>query len=308
MQRALDAQLAVIGERQHSVFSRYQALEAGFTDGNIRYRLGTGRWVAVDRGVYAIAGAALSWESRVMARLLRAPTGSAAGLRTASRLWKAIPDYAGEVEILVPHGSHHRQGRYRQAVRLGAGDVRRLGPIRLTSPGRTLVDLAGILPSTQLEAALDEFVALRLISVHAVRRYIADRGLGRRRGVGSLRELLDDREKGIPQKELERRFIRFVRRQGLPEPVRQQPEGSRFIDFAYPQRMIAIEVDGFISRGTPRALRRDVNRQNEIVLAGWTILRFTWDDVTKNPDYVAGTILTALTKAGYGRRPAPIRS
>jgi very-short-patch-repair endonuclease len=197
----------------------------------------------------------------------------------------------------VPSGSHRRNGNVKIAKSLGPRDVRRLGPIRVTAPARTLVDLAGDLRPVELEAALDEFFALRLISVNAVRRYIADRALVHRPGVGNLRELLDDRTKGIPQKELERRLMRLVKTYRLPDPVRQRPTGSYRADFAYPKPMILIEVDGWNSPGTPRALDGDLRRQNALVLEGWTILRFTWKQVTEAPDGLAAIIRASLSAA-----------
>jgi very-short-patch-repair endonuclease len=61
--------------------------------------------------------------------------------------------------------------------------------------------------------------------------------------------------------------------------------------------MIAIELDGIETHGTSTALRSDDLRQNEIVLRGWRVLRFTWEEVTKHPDRVAATIRSALRGA-----------
>jgi very-short-patch-repair endonuclease len=177
-------------------------------------------------------------------------------------------------------------------------DVRQIGPIRVTSPARTLVDVAGVVTPNELESALDEFVGLRLISVNAVANYVADRRLEHRPGAGRLRELLEDRRNGVPQKELERRFLRLVKKYRLPSPIRQKPSGRSKIDFAYPELMIAIEVDGWNTHGTPRALDSDLDRQNGLVLHRWRVLRFTWKQVTQRPDEVAATIRAALRPSG----------
>jgi very-short-patch-repair endonuclease len=62
--------------------------------------------------------------------------------------------------------------------------------------------------------------------------------------------------------------------------------------------MIAIEVDGWNTHGTPRALDSDLDRQNGLVLRGWRVLRFTWKQVTQRPDEVAATIRAALRASG----------
>jgi very-short-patch-repair endonuclease len=177
---------------------------------------------------------------------------------------------------------------------LGRGDVRRIGPIAVTCPARTLVDLAATVQVRQLEAAVDRALTRGISSLAAVDRYIADRRLAHRPGVGRLRRLIADRTEGVPSEELEREFLRLVRRVRLPKPVRQQPQGRFRIDFAYPDLLIAIEVDGWNSHGTPAALAADLKRQNALVLRGWTILRFTWRQLIDMPDDVAATIRTAL--------------
>ncbi len=98
---------------------------------------------------------------------------------------------------------------------------------------------------------------------------------------------------------------RLCRDHGLPEPVGQHEvrHGRRFVGrvgFAYPDVSLAIEVDGYEFHGSLGAFRHDRARQNELVAAGWTVLRFTWHDVTQRPERVVGSIrcvLGALTDA-----------
>ena len=56
-----------------------------------------------------------------------------------------------------------------------------------------------------------------------------------------------------------------------------------YIDFAYPEVMLAIEVDGYEQRASTESLAYDNNRANQLVLAGWTILRFGWERVVNDP-------------------------
>ena len=66
------------------------------------------------------------------------------------------------------------------------------------------------------------------------------------------------------------------------------------MDFAYPDVRLAIEVDGFGVHGTPRAMAKDFVRQNGLVPYGWRVLRFTWRQVTQEPEMVAAAIRAAL--------------
>jgi len=98
-------------------------------------------------------------------------------------------------------------------------------------------------------------------------------------------------------------MARIFDRYGLPRARFQYEvyEDDVFIarpDFAYPELLIAIEVDGWDIHGTPEAMRLDFERQNDLEELGWTVLRFTWYDVTRRPKYVAARIAKVLRRRG----------
>jgi very-short-patch-repair endonuclease len=102
---------------------------------------------------------------------------------------------------------------------------------------------------------------------------------------------------------LEFRFHIGPARHGLPayryqHEVRMGPK-TYYIDFAYPEVLLAIEVDGYQQRAAKEFLAYDNYRANQLVLAGWTILRFTWDRVLGDPAGVAAEILLKLGQLGY---------
>ena len=175
-------------------------------------------------------------------------------------------------------------------------DIRTVQGIRATGPNRTLVDSAGTLNSDEVEAALDTALFRGLTSVKALQRYIRERRLEHRPGVGRLRSMLADRVDGTSHSELERIFFRKLKASKLPMPTRQFQVGDKFIDISYPEKHVIIELDGAGSRFTAASLRDDRRRQNEVVLAlpGWTLLRFTWDDVVNNWPDVEATLRRML--------------
>ena len=71
-------------------------------------------------------------------------------------------------------------------------------------------------------------------------------------------------------------------------------------DLAWPSRRILVEADGVEPHERPQALLRDRRRQNDLVRAGYTVLRFTWADTWRR-GYIAATIRHALA----GRRVVP---
>lgn len=102
----------------------------------------------------------------------------------------------------------------------------------------------------------------------------------------------------VTESELESLLLRIVIAAGLPSPVPQLrvhiSDTIYRLDFAYPEQRIAIEGDGFGFHSDRRAFESDRSRQNDLVLAGWLVLRFTWRQIVHEPDLVAARIRAAL--------------
>ena len=166
--------------------------------------------------------------------------------------------------------------------------------LRVTSSERTLVDMATEVREAVVDDALESAIRLG----HTTAAHVLEH-LDGRPGTAVVRELLARRGVGRPRGSvLEGVFLRLVRRAGLPEPVRQHPvptpDTTYYIDFAYPDRRVAIEVDGRDVHSRREVFDSDRRRQNYLVLLGWTILRFSWSDVTKHPESVLSSLLQAL--------------
>ena len=94
---------------------------------------------------------------------------------------------------------------------------------------------------------------------------------------------------------------------GLAEPVLHFKvfDGDRFVaevDLAYPDLRIAIELDGRVHLQED-VWERDQPRQNDLVLLGWTVLRFSWARFVKDPDRVIAEIRAAVAAARRTRQP-----
>lgn len=309
---SMDRQMALVAGTQLGLLTHRQTIDAGLTDEGIQWRLDTGRWRRVHRGVYAVAGAPHSWEQDVLAACLAAGAGAVTSHRSAAVLWELDGVSRDVVEISVPRPLTHR---LRGVVVHRSTDIDRTTPavragIGVTSPMRTLVDLGAVVPPWIVERGLDHALSRRLVTVVGLRRELDIVARKGRRGAGVLRALLDERSDCHlgPESVLEARMLRLCRDHGLPVPVCQFEVrlGQRLlgrVDFAVPHLRLAIEVDGYEHHSTLAAFQRDRVRQNDLVAAGWTVLRFTWDDVTRRPEKVAAAIqrvLGALIRALHG--------
>ena len=290
-----DECIGAIAAGQHGVITRAQCRRAGLTAHAIAHRRGSGRWVDLHRGVYAISGTPLTAHQRIIAAVFSLGPRAVASATTAAWLHEVIDEPPSSVHVSLPPGQHRRarRGLVITEAPLRRADIQRVCNIPVTRIDRTIVDIAGVIPIARLEAALDAALVRRMTTVSKLRTYVHERHLAHRRGARALRELLDDRATGVPESELERAFLRRVRASGLPMPIRQHRIGERRIDFAFLAQRIAIELDG-LRHHTASAFRRDRRRQNELVLLGWTPLRFTWDDVTREWSTVHRTLTLAL--------------
>jgi very-short-patch-repair endonuclease len=292
-------------DAQYGLFTLDQALVSGMNRTTVYRRAGLGRYVREHPRVFAFAGLPESWQRLVLSARLAAGQEAVASHRSAARLWGLIDASEDIVEITVPCNQRPRLSGvtvHRSAdLQAEHTTVRRRIPV--TNPLRTMVDLASVLKPDAVEDALDAGLAYpSLFSVRAVeamRSRLAQHGRAR---TGVLRQVLRERALGdaVSDSKLEGRMAELLRRAGLPAAVFHYaictPAGVFLaeVDFAYPDIKLAIEVDGFGVHGTPRAMAKDFVRQNGLVPYGWRVLRFTWRQVTRQPEMVAAAIRVAL--------------
>ena len=74
------------------------------------------------------------------------------------------------------------------------------------------------------------------------------------------------------------------------------------VDLAYPELRIAIEIDGKVHL-QPEVRERDLPRQNDLVLLGWTVLRFTWTRYTTRPASVVAEVRAGSRRRAGGDPP-----
>jgi very-short-patch-repair endonuclease len=280
-----------LAARQFGLITRQQLRDLDVAPRTISYRAAAGHLRTIHPGVYTVPGAPSSWEQSVMAALLACGEHSAVCGPSAARLWK-FDRFAAvkSVCVLVPYtcGTSPRGVTVQRTRSLLSRDVVRHGNLRVTTVERTLVDLAGIMGFEALEDVLDEALRRSFTSITKLARRVALAGQGVR-GIANLRRLLRARTGVRPRgSTLESRFFRRLRRAGVRLPISQfelRDEDGLFVgflDFAYPDEMLAIEIDG--SGHLSRKVReRDLVRQNKIVLEDWRILRFTDTRVDFDP-------------------------
>lgn len=277
--RGLDAALAALAGRQHGVVARRQLQALGLGDDAIDLRLRRGRLHAVHRGVYAVGHRVLSRDATFMAAVLVA--GDAVlSHRSAAVLWGLTTAERRDVEISVPRALRPRPRLEIHRAWLRADEVTVCARIPVTTPARTLFDLASGLPRHRLERAATEAEVRRLTSPTSLDALVARHP--RRAGNTAVRALLADHAIGrhVTRRELELRFLGFLDETGLPRPqvnaTVDLPPRPREVDCLWADRRLVAELDGFATHGTRNAFEDDRARDRALQAAGYRVVRITW--------------------------------
>jgi very-short-patch-repair endonuclease len=289
-----------LARNQHGLVSRRQLLALGWSAASIKHRMGTGRLHPIWRGVYAIGRRELTREGAWMAAVLYCAPDACLSHRSAAALWgiqqgNAQCRSSGLIEISVP--AHRRPTgtgiRVHRVEHLPATDQRRRHGIPVTSPVRTLVDLALCLTPAELERAINEADKHGLVDTDSLMREIEQRP--GHRGVAVLRGVLGKDSFALTDSELERSFLRLVRGAGLPTPLTQQSVNGFRVDFFWPELNVVVETDGLRYHRTQNQQSKDRVRDQRHTAAGFVVLRFTHFQVAFEADGVE-TILRAVAE------------
>ncbi len=177
------------------------------------------------------------------------------------------------------------------------GDLLGKDGVRVTNVTLTIIDMAAHGVSVRrIESAIDSGVRLRLMSVARLRDRLAERSGSGRSGVRLLREVVLD---SGGESDLERRFLRLMRTNGLPRPTpqvaftREQGRAMR-VDFLFADAQLVVEVSGRLGHTSDRDRQRDSRRRNALTQQGIVVKEFTTIDVIGDPDYVVGEVRDAL--------------
>lgn len=281
---------------QAGVFTSRQAIADGLTAAQVRRRTDSGRWVRVVGRALAHSTLEIGPRQQAHAAWLTWPDAVVC-LGTAARLHRLpVPD-DGLVHVVVPSPRASRGALVRHEFPLRPGDVDRIGQAAVTTRRRTVLDCLGRLPDVQSETLTAWVLTRRILTPEDLARAIAERP-GAWGNVRRRRALLDMRAGAASP--AERRLHRLLRGAGLTEWLPNEPLSHHLGIFAsadvyFPDVRLVIEIDGAAFHG-PDRFQADRTRQNLLVGAGCTVLRFTWEDLTRRPDAVIAQIQAALRR------------
>lgn len=287
---AIDLVLANLADAQHGVVSRRQLETLGLGRHRIEHRVATGRLQPVHRGVYAFGHRALRAEGRWMAAVMAGGDRAVLSHATAATAWDLRRSASGLVHITVAGdgGRKPRAGiRLHRSTTLEPQDTTTNRGIPITTPVRTIIDLARTVTGRPLEHALDL----------AEQRSLIDFAELQRRPIpASLQAVLSLYTAGstVTRSEMEERFLQLCDDHRIRRPnVNTRIEGGE-VDFVWRDARLIVEVDGYRYHRAPSSFESDRERDVMLAVAGWHVLRFTWTQLTTRPAWVARAVTKGL--------------
>jgi hypothetical protein len=280
-----DHAIAEIVNAQYGVISYAQLRAAGLQRQAIAHRVKRQRLLRLYPSVFALGHARLPREGRWMAAVLACGPRAVLSHGDAAALWDLLPARGAVIHITTPSRSGRAPDRRRVRLhRVGTltDDERTVRDgIPVTTPPRTLLDLAPSLRPRALEDVIERMDRLDLFDLVAVRRVLEAHP--RQTGAPKLRTVLD-RLAGAPAADtrspLEIALLQLCDDHNLPTPIANTLVAGHLVDFHWPGTDFIVETDGFAFHRTRHAFDADHERDQMLALAGYRVVRFTYNQVT----------------------------
>ena len=266
--------------------------------GTIYDRVARGVLRRVHRGVYTVSHAPLSTEAKALAAVLACGEGAALRRLSAAKLYGFSRFPAPLIEVVSPRRRKVAGARVHHCRTLDRRDITDHLGIPVTTVHRLFVDLADVLTPHQMANVIHE-AAYRGRYVEAAIRDVMARSDGRH-NLAVLERAMELHRMGSAgtKSGAEDAFLRL----DLPEPLVNVHLLGREVDFHWPDRLVAVEVDGI--HGRPWSVADDAGRDEALAAAGYTVLRFRDRDVHERPGAVSGRTAAALASSPGLRRAA----
>ena len=297
--KTVDQRLAEMAGVQHGLVTRPQLLLSGISDGAIERRNRRGSLHRIARGVYAVGHTAVPLEARWMAAVLACGEGAVLSHMSAVKLWgidRSTRMPQGVVEVSTSRKLQSPSWIRIHRVRcIREDDVVVRNRIRVTTPERTVLDLAALLPAERIANLIHEAefrgILCQIHLAETMKRGVGHRGLA---ALSAALELNALGSAGI-RSGLEAKFMNLVRRAGVPAPLintRVLFGVTEFeLDFHWPSLRLCVEVDGE-GHVRSRTQREDADRDAVLRAHGWRVERFDRDAIETQP----GTVIETLRR------------
>jgi hypothetical protein len=284
-----------MASRSWGVVTRTQLLAAGISEDEIRHRLKIGALIRVHPGVYRVGHMAPSVEATYLAAVWACGAGAALSGRAAAYHFgvlrgRRVPPPA---EVTVDGTRRVRGVRTKRARRALGPDATTWRGIPVTTPARTIVDLAAVLPLNDLSLVCHEAGVKHRTTAGQVKEVLERRP--NTKGAGKLRVIFEGDAPAMLSG-LERGFRKLLIDAGLPLPEFNRPSGGRRVDCRWPWVPLTVELDSYTFHHSRHAWEQDRRREREARARGDEFRRYTWGDVFEERHLVLAELRPLLAR------------
>jgi very-short-patch-repair endonuclease len=284
-----DRRIAELAGLREGLVDADELAAAGLLPDAIARRVAAGGLRRVHHGIYQV-GPIAGPRAREVGALLAVGEPALLSHHSAAALWGFRTSWPGDVHVTVPAGCRRRRPGIR-AHRSHDLDGTIHQRLPLTTPARTLLDLASNLRQDELDHAVEQAQVMRLVTEDALARLLRERS--GRRGARALSRALR-LEPALMRSRAERRLRQLVRAAGLPRPQYNTRVCGHEVDVLWRRARLVIEIDGFDYHSTRAAFERDRRRDAELMQAGFRVVRLTWRQICDEPEAVVARLAALL--------------
>ncbi len=288
--------LTALAAQQHGVFSAHQADAIGVDSGRRHRAVASGLLVRVHPHVDRFTVAEFTWRAAVRAALLQSGPTATASHESALWLHGVGRLVSFEPAITLPPGGRAAQVGYRVHRYCDLTDEHRevVDGEPTTTLARAVVDVTSVVSLGRLAWIVDQLTMVeRRLRLGEISRCLRQGNRRGRRRIRNLQVVLDERLPGafVPRSRLERRVDDLIRASSLPRPVAEYPvpgwsRGAGFVDRAWPEARLILEVDGRPWHARESAMAKDRARDRSAAAHGWQTLRVLDEEVADAPGAV----------------------
>jgi very-short-patch-repair endonuclease len=297
-----DAAVSWVASRQLGLITMAQLHVAGIGRGGVRRRRENTTLHPMYRGVYLVGNPIPSPGALELGAVLACGERTLVSHRPAAALWNVAKPAAGDVVVtVIARRCRSRQGlRVHRIETLDPRDASKRRGIPITAPARTLIDYASTTGAEEVERAIAEALALRLVTEPQIRAALAR--APHRGGAAQVRAILG--RPGGPRRtrtDGERAMLRLIRAAKLPEPLTNHPVEGFNADFFWPEVGLIVELDGGDFHRPRPAFERDHRRDIVHTAAGLEVLRVSGRQLAQELLYIATVIARAYDRRSRTR-------
>ena len=203
--------------------------------------------------------------------------------------------------VVVPsHTTHRFPGvMVRRCDDLIPSDTVQIDGLAVTNTVRTFFDLGRLIDFKEYDSIGEALVIAGRMELDTFERTLERLGRRGKPGPRAAKDFLEIRWSTSDRRStiLERKGRAILSSGGFPPPIVQFPipwEDRRRFDAAYPHAALAIEWDSRTWHEQRKAMAAARRRDRLASMHGWTVLRFTWEDVTERPQEIIAAVSTLL--------------